>query len=124
MNVYAAGLGMLYLPRSAALAPVPSTGRALATPKWLSDRRGLAVSLTSAGFGAGSAVTIIPIQAIIKSGYGSAMLYFGIAQGVIVMLVALGLTDPRRVGSPALANGWRPPLSPEILQTTRRYRPL
>ena len=30
--------------------------------KWFPDRRGLAVGLTAAGFGAGAAVTVIPIQ--------------------------------------------------------------
>ena len=30
--------------------------------KWFPDRRGLAAGLTAAGFGAGSALTIIPIQ--------------------------------------------------------------
>src|SRR6266404_3998830 len=35
--------------------------------KWFADRRGLAAGLTAAGFGAGSALTIIPIQAMIQS---------------------------------------------------------
>src|SRR5947207_8785750 len=66
--------------------------------KWFSDRRGLAAGLTAAGFGAGSALTILPITAMIKSGgYESAFLYFGIGQGLIVMLLALGLTDPGHV---------------------------
>src|SRR3569832_2726660 len=60
--------------------------------KWFPDRRGLAVGLTAAGFGAGSALTIIPISALIKNtGYESAFLYFGIGQGVIVFLLALAL---------------------------------
>ena len=33
--------------------------------KWFPDRRGLAAGLTAAGFGAGSALTIIPIQTMI-----------------------------------------------------------
>ena len=38
--------------------------------KWFPDRRGLAAGLTAAGFGAGSALTIIPIQGMIQtSGY-------------------------------------------------------
>src|SRR5437899_12573876 len=71
--------------------------------KWFSDRRGLAAGLTAGGFGAGSALTILPITAIIKSnGYEAAFLYFGIGQGLIVLLMALFLTDPRHVKSPAL----------------------
>ncbi|MGZ5268167.1 MAG: MFS transporter, partial [Caldimonas sp.] len=35
--------------------------------KWFPDRRGLAAGLTAAGFGAGSALTVLPIQAIIKT---------------------------------------------------------
>src|SRR5213080_2679415 len=52
-----------------------SIGNAL---KWFPDRRGLAAGLTAAGFGAGSALTIIPIQAVIAGpGYETAFLYFG-----------------------------------------------
>jgi len=35
--------------------------------KWFPDHRGLAAGLTAAGFGAGSALTIIPIQGMIQS---------------------------------------------------------
>ena len=64
--------------------------------KWFPDLRGLAAGLTAAGFGAGSALTILPIQAIIKSsGYETAFLYFGIIQGLIVFIVSFGLTAPR-----------------------------
>ena len=34
--------------------------------KWFPDRRGLCAGLTAAGFGAGSALTIIPIQQVIR----------------------------------------------------------
>jgi len=128
MNAYADTLTLLYI--AAAIGGIGAgavygtcVGNAL---KWFADRRGLAAGLTAAGFGAGSALTIIPIQAIIKtSGYETAFLYFGIAQGIIVMLAALGLTDPRRTTSPALAlKAAAKARSPEILQTTRQYRPL
>src|SRR6476661_1797267 len=98
MNSYATSITALYV--AAAVAGLGAgavygtcVGNAL---KWFPDRRGLAAGLTAAGFGAGSALTVIPIQAIIKtSGYETAFLYFGIAQGLIVILVSLGLTDPR-----------------------------
>ena len=66
--------------------------------KWFPDRRGLAAGLTAAGFGAGSALTIIPIAAFIKSsGYEAAFFYFGIGQGLIVFVLSWWLT--RRAGA-------------------------
>ena len=94
--------------------------------KWFPDRRGLAAGLTAGGFGVGSALTVIPIQAIIKTmGFQTAFLYFGIGQGVVVMLVALALTDPRRVLNTSLTiKAVRRSPNPRIPQTTRNYRPL
>src|SRR5579864_5404214 len=43
-----------------------SVGQAV---KWFPDRRGLAVGLTAAGYGAGSAVSVLPIQYVV-SNYG------------------------------------------------------
>jgi OFA family oxalate/formate antiporter-like MFS transporter len=69
-----------------------SVGNAL---KWFPDRRGLAAGLTAAGFGAGSALTVIPIANMItSSGYQAAFLWFGLAQGLVVVLVALMLRAP------------------------------
>jgi len=95
MNSYADSLTMLYI--AAAVGGIGAgavygtcVGNAL---KWFPDRRGLAAGLTAAGFGAGSALTIVPISAFIKSsGYEAAFLYFGIGQGLIVFLIALFLT--------------------------------
>ncbi|HTT40526.1 MAG TPA: oxalate/formate MFS antiporter [Burkholderiales bacterium] len=65
------------------------------TLKWFARRRGLAAGLTAAGFGAGSALTVIPIAATIKAhGYEAAFLYFGLAQGAAVVLLALFLQSP------------------------------
>src|SRR6266511_5967952 len=94
LNSFANTLPMLYI--AAAISGIGAgavygtcVGNAL---KWFADRRGLAAGLTAAGFGAGSALTILPITAMIKtSGYESAFLYFGIGQGLIVLLIALGL---------------------------------
>ena len=50
--------------------------------KWFPDRRGLAVGLTAAGYGAGAALTVIPIRHVIDtSGYEAAFLWFGLIQG-------------------------------------------
>jgi OFA family oxalate/formate antiporter-like MFS transporter len=85
--------------------------------KWFPDRRGLAAGLTAAGFGAGSALTVIPIANMIAtSGYQSAFLWFGLGQGIIVMIVALFLKAPQpgEVAAPA---------APAVQQSARDYSP-
>jgi OFA family oxalate/formate antiporter-like MFS transporter len=63
--------------------------------KWFPDRRGLAAGLTAAGFGMGSAATVIPIQNMIGTqGYQATFLWFGIGQGVIVFLLAWLMRAP------------------------------
>jgi MFS transporter, OFA family, oxalate/formate antiporter len=91
-----------------------SVGNAL---KWFPDRRGLAAGLTAAGFGAGSALTVIPIANMIQSGgYETAFLWFGLGQGIVVVLVALLLRAPQR--GEVLA-----PAAPAVQQTRRDYTP-
>jgi len=91
-----------------------SVGNAL---KWFPDRRGLAAGLTAAGFGAGSALTVVPIANMIQSnGYEAAFLWFGLGQGVVVVLFALLLKAPQAGEVSALA-------SPAVLQTQRDYGP-
>ncbi len=69
--------------------------------KWFPDHRGLAAGLTAAGFGAGSAFTVSPIANMINAGgYQHAFIYWGIVQGVVVVIAALFLKAP-----PA---GWLP----------------
>jgi OFA family oxalate/formate antiporter-like MFS transporter len=64
--------------------------------KWFPDRRGLAAGLTAAGFGAGAAVTVIPIARMIESaGYRDAFLFFGILQGCVIFLLALFMIRPK-----------------------------
>jgi OFA family oxalate/formate antiporter-like MFS transporter len=63
--------------------------------KWFPDRRGLAAGATAAGFGAGAAITVVPIaNMIVASGYQSAFFTFGIGQGVIVFVLAFFLRKP------------------------------
>ena len=103
LNSVAASLIMLYV--AAAIGGVgagivygTAVGNAL---KWFPDHRGLAAGLTAAGFGAGSALTVVPIANMIRSrGYEATFLYFGIAQGLIVTLVALLLRAPRAADLP------------------------
>ncbi len=97
LNAYAGSLGTLYAAAAAGGVGAgfiygATVGNAI---KWFPDRRGLAAGLTAAGFGAGSAVTVIPISSMIASnGYQATFLAFGILQGVVVMLVALLLRPP------------------------------
>ncbi len=64
--------------------------------KWFPDRRGLAAGLTAAGFGAGAALTVIPIANMIQtSGYEKAFLNFGIWQGVIIFIMAMLMIRPK-----------------------------
>jgi len=72
--------------------------------KWFTDRRGFAAGLTAAGFGIGSALTVIPIANLIRDeGYQAAFFRFGILQGVVVMLCALFLRAPRPGEVPIIA---------------------
>lgn len=94
---YATSLQMLYL--GAVISGIGG-GAIYATcvglaVKWFPDRRGLAVGLTAAGYGAGSALTVIPIRYVIDNfGYESAFLWFGLVQGGVVFLVAWLLRGP------------------------------
>lgn len=73
--------------------------------KWFPDHRGLAAGLTAAGFGAGSALTIIPIASMIgASGYQSAFLTFGLAQGLVVLVAAQVMRTPRPGEVPAVVS--------------------
>src|SRR6201985_3719717 len=100
MNSYANSLVLLYI--SAIIAGIGAgsvygtcVGNAL---KWFPDRRGLAAGATAAGFGAGAAITVVPIANMIAtSGYQSAFFTFGIGQGVIVFILAIFLRKPSRV---------------------------
>src|SRR5437868_1420648 len=104
MNSAADTLTMLYV--AAAIGGIGAggvygtcIGNAL---KWFPDRRGLAAGLTAAGFGAGSALTIIPIQGMIQtSGYEATFLWFGLGQGLVVVLLSFLLRAPRSGEAPA-----------------------
>ena len=117
INSVASSLTLLYI--GAAIGGIgagviygASVGNAL---KWFPDRRGLAAGLTAAGFGAGSALTVVPIANMIQSsGYETAFLWFGLGQGIIVVLVGLLLRAPQPGEAPA-------PAAPSVQQTRRDY---
>ncbi|MCY1640918.1 oxalate/formate MFS antiporter [Methylorubrum sp. SL192] len=106
INAYADTLWLLYVG-----AAVGGTGAGAVygtcvgnSLKWFPDRRGLAAGLTAMGFGAGSALTVVPIQAVIHHyGYEAAFFWFGIGQGLIVMLIALFLVAPKKGQVPEIA---------------------
>jgi MFS transporter, OFA family, oxalate/formate antiporter len=117
INSVAAELWVLYL--AAAIGGIgagavygTSIGNAL---KWFPDRRGLAAGLTAAGFGAGSALTIIPIQGMMQArGYEATFLWFGIGQGLVVVVLSLLLRAPQSGEVPA---------STRVRQSARDYTP-
>ncbi|MGB6468464.1 MAG: oxalate/formate MFS antiporter [Xanthobacteraceae bacterium] len=97
INSYAQSLEMLYLGAviggtGGGAVYATSVGQAV---KWFPDRRGLAVGLTAAGYGAGAVLTVIPIRYIIGTyGYEAAFLWFGIFQGVVVFILAWFIRAP------------------------------
>jgi OFA family oxalate/formate antiporter-like MFS transporter len=85
--------------------------------KWFAGRRGLATGLTSAGFGAGAAITIIPLSHMIKtSGAGPTFLFFGILQAAIIVIAGAMLITPPKL-KPADQK------KPTVLQGTHDYAP-
>jgi len=124
INAKANSLGLLYL--AAALGGIGAggvygtcVGNAL---KWFPDRRGLAAGLTAMGFGAGSALTIVPIAAMIKaSGYQATFLYFGIGQGLGLLVLGALLIRPPVEQS----DGWGPFPAPDAKRSASQdYTPL
>jgi len=120
INAEAGSLGMLYF---GAAVTGTGAGAVYATcvgnaVKWFPDRRGLAVGLTAAGFGAGAALTVVPIRMVIESaGYQSAFFWFGLVQGAAVFVLAWMLRAPFEGEMPRATAG-------KVAQTTRSYTPI
>ncbi len=99
LNSYADSLVLLYI---AAIISGIGAGSVYGTCvgnalKWFPDHRGLAAGATAAGFGAGAAITVVPIaNMIVASGYQQAFLTFGVGQGAIVFILAFFLRKPSR----------------------------
>src|SRR5438105_4503821 len=88
--------------------------------KWFPDHRGLTAGLTAAGFGAGSAFTVVPIANLISSaGYQTAFIRWGIIQGAVVVISAFFLASP--------PEGWLPHAwkeAPEGITVKQRQSPV
>ena len=106
VNAFAGSLTALYI--GSGLAGIGG-GAVYATcvgnaVKWFPDHRGLAVGLTAAGFGAGAALTVVPVNLMIHAaGYQSAFLWFGLGQGVLLILLAPIMRAPAPGELPATA---------------------
>ena len=115
----ASTLSMLYV--AAAISGVGAgavygtcVGNAL---KWFPDRRGLTAGLTAAGFGAGAAATVVPIRDVILAyGYQSAFLWFGLGQGLIILILSQFLRAPEPGETPKPAT--------RLTQSLRDYSPV
>ncbi|MGY0712396.1 oxalate/formate MFS antiporter [Azospirillum argentinense] len=120
VNSVADSLAMLYL--GAALGGIGAggvygtcVGNAL---KWFPDRRGLAAGLTAAGFGAGSALTVVPIANMIhSSGYEATFMTFGIGQGAVILALAWFLAAPKKGQVPEVSRS-------SVSQTRESYTPV
>jgi MFS transporter, OFA family, oxalate/formate antiporter len=103
MNSTATSLPMLYL---AAIVSGIGAGAVYGTCvgnalKWFPDRRGLTAGLTAAGFGAGAAATVVPIRDVILAyGYEAAFLWFGLGQGLVVLILSQFLRAPEKGETP------------------------
>ncbi len=119
VNSFASSLEVLYL--GAILAGIGAgivygtcVGNAL---KWFAGKRGLAAGLTAGGFGAGAALTIIPLSNMVKtSGWQETFLVFGLLQGDVVVIASLFLVTP-----PATAPKESRPI--KVLQGNHDYTP-
>jgi OFA family oxalate/formate antiporter-like MFS transporter len=142
MNSYATTLGGLTGYYAAQIVAGIGAGAVYGTCignalKWFPDKRGLAAGLTAAGFGAGSALTVAPIQHMIAGkplldfsffglpvyletaakGFQETFFWFGIWQGIIIVLLALLLRLPRTGEVPEAG------MQANVLQSRRQYTP-
>ena len=87
--------------------------------QWFPDKRGLATGLVAAGYGFGAIMTTFPIATMIKnSGYADALTTFGIALGLVGLVVAQGL---RRAPKPSSLPKAATVSSKAVHQSTRDF---
>ncbi len=120
MNSYATSLSAYYAAQIiAGIGAGGVYGTCIGTAlKWFPDKRGLAAGITAGGFGAGSALTVAPIQAMIaSSGFQATFFNFGIGQGVIVCLLAFFMKTPKPGQVPETTRNTK------VIQNVRQFAP-
>jgi MFS transporter, OFA family, oxalate/formate antiporter len=86
--------------------------------KWFEKRRGLAAGLTSAGYGAGAAITVVPLtRSLAAEGYEATFFTFALIQGALVLLAGVFLKKPPSAGAPRAVN-------PRVLQSKIESSPV
>lgn len=92
--------------------------------KWFPDRRGLCVGFVAGSYGFGAALTVLPINNMIKAGhYQSAFITWGLIQGIVVLVAAQFLRMPPDGWLPA---GWeqiKQKVQKRVQQSARDYTP-
>jgi OFA family oxalate/formate antiporter-like MFS transporter len=90
--------------------------------KWFPDRRGLCVGAVAGSYGFGTSLTVLPIARMIEtSGYGSALIVWGVIQGAVVVLAAQFVRMPPSGWQPAGWKGSKPWNQNRVQQSTRDY---
>src|SRR5215468_236244 len=92
--------------------------------KWFPDRRGLCVGMVAGSYGFGTALTSIPIQQMIKtSGYQSAFIFWGVVQGIVVLVAAQFLRLPPAGWAPANWEAIKAKVQRKVQQSSYDYKP-
>jgi MFS transporter, OFA family, oxalate/formate antiporter len=90
--------------------------------KWFPDRRGLCVGLVAGSYGFGTALTGIPIEKMIKtSGYQSAFIFWGVVQGIVVLIAAQFLRLPPAGWAPANWEAIKAKVQRKVQQSSSDY---
>lgn len=94
-----------------------------AAMKWFPDRRGLCVGFVAGSYGFGAALTVLPIDRMIRSGhYQSAFFVWGVIQGIVVLIAAQFLKMPADDWVPAGWEAIKLKLQKKVQQSSRNYR--
>src|ERR1044072_3941695 len=92
--------------------------------KWFPNHRGLCVGIVAGSYGFGTALTVLPIDYLIKSsGYRSAFIIFGALQGIVGMTAAPLIRMPPEGW---LAEGWeaiKAKVQRKVVQSLYDYSP-